>query len=265
MEPENKEEELSPFEKIMNLNKLGALFLSSDKTDKAISILTKTLQFYLEKRNNKEIPNFFFSNLYCNLAKAHSVKKEFKQAEELYKECILNHSLYKTLLREKEYFKEKFLLDLENILEIDKNINLEDILSKYSIIMKHFSTNTNADEKEDNTIEVIKKFKPNNLNSLSSFADSLVNLAVIFQYFYKETNTAFNMYYLAILCEPDNVVANIDFNNFLREVNLKEKSDDYIRQRINYDIYKNDEINENMIAITPVVANTGLLNSIYYI
>ena len=66
---EKEEKPLSDFEKIMQLNKLGALFLSGDKYEKAQNILKKTLQFYIEKKEKKEIPNFFYSILYCNLAK----------------------------------------------------------------------------------------------------------------------------------------------------------------------------------------------------
>ncbi len=40
------------------------------------------------------------------------------------------------------------------------------------------------------------------------------------------------MYYLALLCENNNEVANIDFNNILTEINLKYKSDEYIIRRI---------------------------------
>ena len=102
------------------------------------------------------------------------------------------------------------------------------------------------DLREEFRTRILKRFKPNNLNSLSSFTDSLVNLAVIFQYFYKETITSYNMYYLAILLDPDNVVANVDFNNYLRENNLKEKSDRYIIARISYDCYMDDS-NENEV------------------
>jgi hypothetical protein len=59
-----KEKDLTPFEKIMDLNKLGALFLAADKNDKAVSILSKTLQYYLDLKQKNEIPNFFYSNLY---------------------------------------------------------------------------------------------------------------------------------------------------------------------------------------------------------
>ena len=40
---EKEEKPLSDFEKIMQLNKLGALFLSGDKYEKAQNILKKTL------------------------------------------------------------------------------------------------------------------------------------------------------------------------------------------------------------------------------
>ena len=60
---EKEEKPLSDFEKIMQLNKLGALFLSGDKYAKAQNILKKTLQFYIEKKEKKDIPNFFYSIL----------------------------------------------------------------------------------------------------------------------------------------------------------------------------------------------------------
>lgn len=43
------------------------------------------------------------------------------------------------------------------------------------------------------------------------------------------------MYYISVLLEPTNNVANIDYNNFLRECNNKLLSDDFIRNRIYYD------------------------------
>jgi len=262
---EAEEEECTPFEKIMNLNKLGALFLSSDKYDKALSILSKTYDFYIAKKENKEIPNFFYSNLYCNLAKAHSCLKNFKEAEKYYRDCILNHPLYKILINEKEFMKNEFLFDIENLIVIKQGIDLENIISKFDILMKFFSCEYQnhldseiqklslTSEKSNFSQKISKKFKPNNLNSISSFTDSLVNLAVIFQYFHKETTTAYDMYCLALLLEPENNVANIDFNNFLREINLKEKSDLYIIQRIKYGFINENEKNLE-VEINPINA-----------
>lgn len=230
--------ETSPFEKIINLNKLGSLCLASDKFDKAISILSKTMDFYIEKKEKKEIPNFFYSNLYCNLAKSYSCLKQFDKAEPLYLECINNHPMYKILLKEKEFIQNIFNINVEKLVCIEEGVslNFEEINKKIEIILNFFDFTFN----DDNSLlaefkdKINVKFKPNNLNNLSSFTDSLVNLAVIFQYKNKETITAFNMYYIALLCEPNNNVANIDFNNFLREVNLKHKSDEYIIKRIKY-------------------------------
>ena len=244
---ENKlEMELSNFEKIMQLNKLGSLFLAADKFEKALSIFKKTFDFYNDKKSKNEIPNFFYSNLYCNLGKAYSCLKDFKNAEEIYKECILNNTIYKILIREKEFLKENFLIDVDNLLIIE-NLNPEHrhvIENKFEIMINYFDNNIESLSnnkltlREEFNIKILKRFKPNNLNSLSSFTDSLVNLAVIFQYFYKESITSFNMYFLAILLEPDNTVANVDFNNFLRENDLKEKSDEYIIQRVIHDCLK---------------------------
>jgi tetratricopeptide (TPR) repeat protein len=274
--PQSTEEECSPFEKIMNLNKLGALFLSADKYDKALSILTKTYEFYITKKESKEIPNFFYSNLYCNLAKAHSCLKNFKEAEKYYIECILNHPLYKILLNEKEFIKNEFLIDVDNLLTISEGIKIDDILNKFDIIMNFFSCNKEIESELENKLslssekpnfnqKISKKFKPNNLTSLSSFTDSLVNLAVIFQFYHKETTTAFDMYYLALLLEPDNNVANIDFNNFLREVNLKEKSDLYIKQRIKYGYIKErgDDSKEIDIEINSINAKKDSTQSLH--
>ena len=51
----------------------------------------------------------FHSNIYCNIGKAYSCLKDFKSAEEIYKECVLNNTIYKILLTEKEYLKEIFI------------------------------------------------------------------------------------------------------------------------------------------------------------
>lgn len=200
------------FGKIINLNKLGSLCLSADKIDKSIQILQKTVDFYEEKLISKEIPNFHFSILYSNLAKAYSVKKEFKIADPLYRKAILNHPLMKILLNNADEIRETYRIDVNKLLEIDSYLDKSQIEKQFFIIYEFFQNNSK--------FHITENFKANNLNSIASFTDSLVNLAVIFQYHHKETNSAFNMYYLAILIEPDNNVANIDFNNYLREVNI---------------------------------------------
>jgi hypothetical protein len=83
--------------------------------------------------------------------------------------------------------------------------------------------------------KILSKYRQNAFNNLSSFCDSLVNLAVIYQFKNSTSISAFNMYYLSVMLEPSNNVANIDYNNFLRESNNKLLSDDFIRNRINYD------------------------------
>jgi tetratricopeptide (TPR) repeat protein len=207
---EENKKELPTFEKIINLTKLGSVCLAADRIDKAIEILQKTLTFYEEKINAKEIPNFFYSILYSNLAKAYSVKKEFKVAEPLYTKAILNHPIYKILLKNAEEINKSYLIGVDKLLDVDPKLDLSLVEKQFEVVYDFFKNNS--------VFHFTEKFKPNNLNSISSFTDSLINLAVIFQIQHKETNTAFNMYSLAILIEPNNEVANIDFNNYLREV-----------------------------------------------
>lgn len=82
---------------------------------------------------------------------------------------------------------------------------------------------------------ILNKYRPNAFNNLSAFCDSLVNLAVIYQTKNSNSISAHNMYYISVILEPTNNVANIDYNNFLRECNNKLLSDDFIRNRIYYD------------------------------
>ena len=207
---DDNKKEISSFEKIINLTKLGSLCLAADRIDKSVEILQKTLTFYEEKINTTEIPNFFYSIVYSNLAKAYSVKKEFGLAEPLYTKAILNHPLYKLLIKSAEEISKIYLIDIEKILEINPKLDLSLVEKQYGLVYDFFKNNS--------LFHFTEKYKPNNLNSISSFTDSLINLAVIYQIHHKETNTAFNMYCLAILIEPNNEVANIDFNNYLREV-----------------------------------------------
>ncbi len=241
---QNDDIPINDFQKVMQMNKLGALFLSNDKYDKAISILSKTLEFYKEKKQSKQIPNFFYNNLYCNLAKSYSCIKQFKPAETLYTENILNHPVYKLLLNNSDFLKEKFLININDILDITNNrtekaiVNhMEEVKKKVDIILNFFSKDSSI--RKEFTEKINSQYKPNNLHTLASFTDSLVNLSVIFQYHTKETINSFDMYYLAVLCENNNEVANIDFNNILREINLKYKSDEYIIRRIE-EGYKSD-------------------------
>lgn len=245
------------YEKIIQLNKLGGLCLAGGSNDKAISILSKTLTFYEEMLAKKEIPPFFYGNLYCNLAKALSVAKRFDEAEVLYRKVLKSHPLSNIMTKAKELLLQEYYIEIENLLEI-RPINEADLTP---IILRHKKMIETFEPKEEKfQLEPLKKYKKNNLNSISSYADTLINLAVILQIKYKESVTAFEMYYLAVLCEPENEVGNIDFNNFLRENNLKPLSDEFIIQRIKYDNFhsklssKTSEP-DNAIALQQIQAN----------
>jgi tetratricopeptide (TPR) repeat protein len=238
---QDSQEEMSNFEKILGLNKLGSLFLSADKFDKALIFLTKAIEIYTQKRESKEIPNFFFSNLFCNLAKAYSCLKKFDEAEKLYMDCIKDHPLTKIILRERSLFEENFIINLEFLISLEKiDLNKDLINKQCNLILDYFKGESDLFLLVKNNI--LKKFKGNNLSSISSFTHSIVNLAVIFQHRFKETQTAFNMYLLALIIEPNNEVANINMNNFLREIDLKNRSDEYITRRIIYDFSLKDDI-----------------------
>ena len=232
---EEQEPELSKLEKLVQLNKLGGLCLAGGSNVKAIAILQKTMNYYLEMKEKNEIP-FFYGNLYCNLAKAYSVDRKFDEAEKLYIELIENHPFRRLLILFKDSIKEKFLIDVEELLNFNVinsyNVeNNEQVYLKHKVLLSYFNIN----EEKRPVFEAKAKFHKNNLNSLSSFSDSLINLAVILQIKHKESFNAFNMYYFSILIDPDNNVANIDYNNFLRENNLKALSDEFITTRINFD------------------------------
>lgn len=244
---EKEEKPLSDFEKIMQLNKLGALFLSGDKYEKAQNILKKTLQFYIEKKEKKEIPNFFYSILYCNLAKVYSCQKNFKDAEPLYRECIQNHPLYKLLCKHSEMLSNSFCItNIKNLLSNKDIVTEEKILNKFSSLMKYFDND--SESRKEFTTKILKEYKSNNLNTISSLSDSLVNLSVILQIDTKDLESSLDMYILALLIDEDNTVANVNYNNFLREVNLKPKSDEYIIKRIQF------ALNDTSITITPADA-----------
>ena len=213
----NEEKELSATEKIIGLSQLGALFLAGNNNIKAKSILEKAINLY---ENQKEL-TVFFSSLYCNYAKCLSVDKQFDLAEPIYKRVIDNHPMKSLLIKKTELLKQNYGIDIEDL---------------YSLI-SYSTDNVQTLFKQVFTI-YSEDYKPpcnlikNKFNPLSSFSDSLVNLAVIFQIKYKESLTSLKMFVLAMLVEPSNTVANINFNGFLRENNFKELSDDFITHRV---------------------------------
>ncbi len=217
----------------MQLNKVGALLLTGDKYEKAESILKKTLDFYLEKKNKKEIPNFFYSILYCNLAKVYSCQKKFNEAKPLYIEIILNHPLFKLILKNSDLIEKYFnIKNLENIIT-DKTLRNEDeIIKKSELFLKYFEKD--SESRKEFLTKILDNYTNNKLNNKASLSDSLVNLAVIFQIENKDISVSFDMYILSILIDEDNSVSNVNYNNYLRECNFKTKSDIYINKRIQY-------------------------------
>ncbi len=237
--PENNEEkqetpdQISDIKKIMQLNKIGALLLTGDKYEKAESILKKTLDFYIEKKKKKEIPNFFYSILYCNLAKVYSCQKKFNEAKPLYIEIILNHPLFKLIIKNSDLMEKYFnIKNLENILT-DKTLRNEDeILKKAELFLKYFEKD--SESRKEFLSKILDNYTNNKLNNRASLSDSLVNLAVIFQIENKDISVSLDMYILSILVDEDNSVSNVNYNNYLRECNFKTKSDIYINKRIQY-------------------------------
>jgi tetratricopeptide (TPR) repeat protein len=229
---EDDEVELSATEKLIQLNKLGGLFLAGGGNTKAKSIFEKTIKFYNEMILKKEIPNFFYGNMFCNYAKCLSVEKDFDNAEIYYKKVLDEHPFKNTLLEFKEQINELFKIDLNDIYTI-KQYSEQDIENGIKELLKVYSLDANNKLLFDFKS---KYYMKSSLNSISVYADSLVNLAVIFQIKYKETLTSFNMFILALLCEPENTVGNIDLNGFLRENNFKDLSDKFILHRILYDL-----------------------------
>ena len=234
--PENNEEkqetpdQISDIKKIMQLNKIGALLLTGDKYEKAESILKKTLDFYIEKRNKKEIPNFFYSILYCNLAKVYSCQKKFNGAKPLYIEIILNHPLFKLIIKNSDLMEKYFYIrNIENIMT-DKTLRNEDeILKKAELFLKYFEKD--SESRKEFLSKILDNYTNNKLNNRASLSDSLVNLAVIFQIENKDISVSLDMYILSILIDENN---NVNYNNYLRECNFKTKSDIYINKRIQY-------------------------------
>ena len=237
--PENNEEkqetpdQISDIKKIMQLDKIGALLLTGDKYEKAESILKKTLDFYIEKKKKKEIPNFFYSILYCNLAKVYSCQKKFNEAKPLYIEIILNHPLFKLIIKNSDLMEKYFnIKNLENILT-DKTLRNEDeILKKAELFLKYFEKD--SESRKEFLSKILENYTNNKLNNRASLSDSLVNLAVIFQIENKDISVSLDMYILSILVDEDNSVSNVNYNNYLRECNFKTKSDIYINKRIQY-------------------------------
>ena len=237
--PENNEEkeetpdQISDIKKIMQLNKIGALLLTGDKYEKAESILKKTLDFYIEKKKKKEIPNFFYSILYCNLAKVYSCQKKFNEAKQLYIEIILNHPLFKLIIKNSDLMEKYFnIKNLENILTDKKLRNEDEILKKAELFLKYFEKD--SESRKEFLSKILENYTNNKLNNRASLSDSLVNLAVIFQIENKDISVSLDMYILSILIDEDNSVSNVNYNNYLRECNFKTKSDIYINKRIQY-------------------------------
>ena len=100
------------------------------------------------------------------------------------------------------------------------------------------------------------------MNSLSSFCDALVNLAVIFQFTNPRCINALNMFFLSIILEPNNSVANIDYNNLLRETNNKDLSDNFIRMRIFFD-NKEYEILNLIKKENKEIKDFSMINTLY--
>ena len=232
-EKQETSDQISDIKKIMQLNKVGALLLTGDKYEKAESILKKTLDFYLEKKNKKEIPNFFYSILYCNLAKVYSCQKKFNEAKPLYIEIILNHPLFKLIIKNSDLIEKYFnIKNLENIIT-DKTLRNEDeIIKKSELFLKYFEKD--SESRKEFLTKILDNYTNNKLNNKASLSDSLVNLAVIFQIENKDISVSFDMYILSILIDEDNSVSNVNYNNYLRECNFKSKSDIYINKRIQY-------------------------------
>ena len=232
-EKQETSDQISDIKKIMQLNKVGALLLTGDKYEKAESILKKTLDFYLEKKNKKEIPNFFYSILYCNLAKVYSCQKKFDEAKPLYIEIILNHPLFKLIIKNSDLMEKYFYIrNIENIMT-DKTLRNEDEnLKKSKLFLKYFEKD--SESRKEFSSKILDNYTNNKLNNKASLSDSLVNLAVIFQIENKDISISLDMYILSILIDEDNSVSNVNYNNYLRECNFKNKSDIYINKRIQY-------------------------------
>ena len=232
-EKQETSDQISDIKKIMQLNKVGALLLTGDKYEKAESILKKTVDFYIEKKKKKEIPNFFYSILYCNLAKVYSCQKKFNEAKPLYIEIILNHPLFKLIIKNSDLIEKYFnIKNLENIIT-DKTLRNEDeIIKKSELFLKYFEKD--SESRKEFLTKILDNYTNNKLNNKASLSDSLVNLAVIFQIENKDISVSFDMYILSILIDEDNSVSNVNYNNYLRECNFKSKSDIYINKRIQY-------------------------------
>ncbi len=244
LETDEKKVATKAVEDILALNKLGALCIRADNFEKAEKILTKTLKFYLEKIANQTVPYFFYSILFCNIAKAFSCQKKFKEAKPYYIEIIKRHPLSKILIENQNILEKYFnITDYEHIYENKEKRNEKDILIKFESLMKFFDKN--SESKKIFEEKILSNFKDTKINTKSSLSDCLVNLAVILQIEDPEIKVSLDMYILSIILDINNHVPNVNFNNYLREVNLKLKSDEYINRRIQYDL------NDDSIKIEP--------------
>lgn len=227
---EEEEDPLSAVEKIIAFNKLGGIFLAGDDYNKALSIFMKTLKILEDYKEQKKIGEIHYNNLYCNIAKTLSCLKRFEEAGKYYQLVLKHHPLNRILLEHKDLLKEDFLIDFENLLT-DRDLDESVIRQKFDIIVRTYSQGNDRLK-----FTPADKFIKSPFSSLGAYSDSLVNLAVIMQYTHKRENmTAFDMYYLALLLDPLNRVANIDFNNVLRQNGLRELSDEFIKIRIRHD------------------------------
>ena len=230
LETDEKKAATKAVEDILALNKLGALCIRADNFEKAEKILTKTLKFYLEKIANQTVPYFFYSILFCNIAKAFSCQKKFKEAKPYYIEIIKRHPLSKILIENQNILEKYFnITDYEHIYENKEKRNEKDILIKFESLMKFFDKN--SESKKIFEEKILSNFKDTKINTKSSLSDCLVNLAVILQIEDPDIKVSLDMYILSIILDINNHVPNVNFNNYLREVNLKLKSDEYINRR----------------------------------
>ncbi len=187
----------------------------------------------MKKKNKKEIPNFFYSILYCNLVKVYSCQKKFDEAKPLSIKIILNHPLFKLIIKNSDLMEKYFYIrNLENIMT-DKTLRNEDeILKKSKLFLKYFEKD--SESRKEFSSKILDNYTNNKWNNKASLSDSLVNLAVIFQIENKDISISLDMYILSILIDENNSVSNVNYNNYLRECNFKNKSDIYINKRIQY-------------------------------
>ena len=125
-----------------------------------------------------------------------------------------------------------YIRNIENIMT-DKTLRNEDeILKKAKLFLKYFEKD--SESRKEFSSKILDNYTNNKLNNKASLSDSLVNLAVIFQIENKDISISLDMYILSILIDENNSVSNVNYNNYLRECNFKNKSDIYINKRIQY-------------------------------